>query len=292
MSTNGQRIRQTDPGDPDLCPVGDLHKVFSPPDMLAATQSGCRAATLRCEFCNFDAAKSVCDITDPIHSKRMHLESHIEQTWEMLRDQSARAAARAEQTMQSVRNIFDLSHDLGALMRHFLTTEEDRLQNHDLSSHSDWWQLPSNQRGKLLRDYWRNNLVPLEIPLVQESNRIFTSLERELEEPFLSAKKKRLFVTSSQDVGTSDEWHFLIPSKSYEVWALLCWRMKDYWLDDFVVPQKFYSQAFALAKKSAKKDERIPVKIMRDQGNRFFLSVAGSNFTAITDLRGNYEPLK
>jgi tryptophanyl-tRNA synthetase len=292
MSTNGQRIRQTDPGDPDLCPVGDLHKVFSPPDMLAATQSGCRAATLRCEFCKFDAAKSVCDITDPIHSKRMHLESHIEQTWEMLRDQSARAAARAEQTMQSVRNIFDLSHDLGALMRHFLTTEEDRLQNHDLSSHSDWWQLPSNQRGKLLRDYWRNNLVPLEIPLVQESNRIFTSLERELEEPFLSAKKKRLFVTSSQDVGTSDEWHFLIPSKSYEVWALLCWRMKDYWLDDFVVPQKFYSQAFALAKKSAKKDERIPVKIMRDQGNRFFLSVAGSNFTAITDLRGNYEPLK
>src|SRR5208337_1230728 len=107
----------------------------------------------------------------------------------------------------------------------------------------------------------------------------------------ISAKKKRLFVTSSQDVGCPDEWHFSIPAKSYEVWALLCWRKNDYWLDDFVIPQKFYSQAFARAKKSSKKDEKIQVKVLRDEGNRFFLSVAGSNYEPVTELRSNYEPL-
>jgi len=291
MSTNGQRIRQTDAGDPDLCPVGDLHKIFSTPEVTAEIQRGCRTATNRCEFCKIDASNSVCALTQPIHDRRMHLASQIEDTWEMLCDQADKAASRAEETMFQIRMLLDLSRDLGALKRHFLATEEDRLQNHDLSNHSDWWQLSSNQRGKLLRDYWHNNLLPLEIPLAQESNRVFTSLERELEEPFLSAKKKRLFVTSSRDVEKPDEWRFSIPAKSYEVWALLCWRKKDYWLDDFVIPQKFYSQAFAQAKKSLKKDEKIQVNVLRDEENRFFLSVAGSNYEPVTDLRSNYEPL-
>jgi len=59
-----------------------------------------------------------------------------------------------------------------------------------------------------------------------------------------------------------------------------------------VIPQKYYSQAFAHAKKSSKKDDKISVRIMRDEGNRFFLSIAGSNFTNVTELLSNYEPLQ
>ncbi|MGO9317934.1 MAG: tryptophan--tRNA ligase [Terracidiphilus sp.] len=292
MSTNGQRIRQTDPGDPDLCPVGDLHKVFSPPDMLAATQSGCRAATLRCEFCKFDAAKSVCDITDPIQSKRMQFESQIDQTWEMLRDQSTKAAIRAEQTMLSVRNIFDLSHDLGSIRRHFMASNEDLVKAHDLSQNSSWWNLPQDQRAKLLRDYWLSNLMPRDVQLSQESNRIFTSHDRELEEPFLSAKKKRIFVTTSRDVDVADKWNFEVPFRSYEVWTLLCWRNENKWLHDFIVPQKFFSQQFSLAKKSLKKDEKIQVIVTRVEGNHFHLRIAGQTSREIDELQSNYEPLK
>jgi tryptophanyl-tRNA synthetase len=304
MSTNGQRIRQTDPGDPDLCPVGDLHKVFSPPDMLAATQSGCRAATFRCEFCKFDAAKSVCEITDPIHSKRMQFESQIDQTWEMLRDQSAKAAARAEQTMLSVRNIFDLSHDLGSVRRHFMATNEDIIKAHDLSQHSAWWNLPQDQQAKLLRDYWKSNLLPRDIQLSQESNRVFTSLDRELEEPFISAKKKRVLVSAMTARQEASGWHFWIPPKSYEVWTLLCWH-GTYWLDDFVIPQKFYVQSFTQAKKKAK-DKPVHLHVWKygDKWNMEFVDLLvrteiGNAIVAqvmepidITALRSNYEPLK
>ena len=290
MSTNGQRIRQTDSGDPDLCPVGDLHKVFSAPDMIAATQSGCRTASLRCEFCKIDAANSVCVVIEPIHSKRIQLEGRIEETWEMLREQSQKAAARAEQTMVPVRNVFDLSRDLGSVRRYFGASADDLRNAHDLSPHSEWWQLPQVQRAKQLRDYWRNNLVPRDFPLSQESNRVFTSLDRELEEPFLSVKKKRVFVTTARDCDGPDTWLFEIPAKSYEVWTLLCWRKENYWLHDFMIPQRYFSQPFALAKKFVKKDEKTQV-IVQKENERFKLSIYGSEPVDITDLQSNYEPL-
>ena len=291
MSTGGQRTRQTDAGDPDLCPVGDLHKVFSTPEVIAETQNGCRTASMRCEQCKMEAARSVCAITAPIHNKRMELESRIDETWEMLRAQSAKAAVRAEQAMLAVRDVLDLSHDLGSTRRFFGATEADLHSAHDLTQLPDLLGLEQDEETKLLRDHWQNTIVPRDIPLRQESNRVFTSLNRELEEPFLSAKKKRVFVTTSKDAASPNEWHFDIPARSYEVWALLCWRQKDNWLEDLVIPQKYYSQAFAKAKKSLKKDEKIPVSIHSD-GDHFLLSIHGSEPVDIAELRSNYEPLR
>jgi hypothetical protein len=249
-------------------------------------------ATIPCEFCKIDAGRSVCAVTEPIHSRRVRLESDIDKTWEMLRAQSTKAEARAEQTMLSVRAAFDLSRDLGSVRRHFTSTEKERQPNRDLSGNSDWWKLDFPERSRRLRDYWKNNILPFDIPLSQESNRVFATPEREFEEPFLSQKKKRVFVTTSRDIEKSNEWRFEIPAKSYEVWVFLCWHNKSYWLDDFVVPQKYYAQTFAAAKKLVAKEGKIPVTVTRDKGNQFFLSVAGSSFTAVDELRGNYEPFQ
>jgi hypothetical protein len=133
-------------------------------------------------------------------------------------------------------------------------------------------------------------------------NRVFTSLERELEEPFLSTKKKRVFVTTARE--KEDGWHFRIPSKSYEVWTLLCWH-GDFWLDDFVIPQKFYAQSFAQAKKKAK-DKPIHLRVWKygDKWNMEFVDLLEREMVGnairvqamepidITELRSNYEPLK
>jgi tryptophanyl-tRNA synthetase len=293
MSTNGQRIRQTDPGEPDLCPVSDLHKVFSAPEIAARTQSGCRLASLSCYDCKSEAIKSVCAVTGPIYDRRMHLESNIKQTWEMLREQSVKAAARAEQTMLAVRDVFDLSHDLGPIGSRFGATDEDLHNAHDLSQHSDCWNLEDRTvRAQNLRNYWLNKIVPREVQLSQESNRVFATLDRELEEPFLSAKKKRVFVTTSRDTDEANKWTFEIPARSYEVWTLLCWRSENKWLHDFVIPQGIFSQQFALAKKSLKKDEKVLVTILRDEGNRFSLGIAGQAYREIDKLQSNYEPLK
>ncbi len=301
MATNGQRVRHTDPGEPNLCPVGDLHKVFSIPEVILATQSGCRAASLRCEMCKYEAIQSVCAVTEPIYEKRMKLERNIEQTWEMLRQQSAKAAARAEQTMIPVRNILDLSHDLGSVRRYFGASAEDLHKTRDLTQHSIWWNLPQDQQAKALRDYWKNNLVPRDISLTQESQRSFSSIQRELEEPFLSPKKKRVLVTTANQ--QADGWHFQIPPKSYEVWTLLCWH-QSFWLDDFILPQKVFALLFARVKKQTK-DKPIHLRVWK-HGEIWNLEFAdlnmreavGSRFVAptmapidITGLQGNYEPL-
>lgn len=291
MSTNGQRIRQTDPGDPDLCPVGSLHKVFSTPEIIASTQYGCRTATIRCEFCKVDAADSVCAITQPIHEKRMRLEGQIEKTWEMLRAQSAKAAARAEQTMLPVRTIFDVSHDLGSVRRYFVRPSDAGRDLRDLSKHADWWNLPDDQRAKQIRNYWQNNLLPREVHLVHESNRVFSTLDRELEEPLLTPHKKRVFVTTSRDIAQNDKWEFRVPARSYEVWILLCWHNKDKTLHDFPIPQKIFSFDFAFAKKSVGKNEKISVTVLRTEG-RFLLSIAGKTAKDITELQSNYDPLE
>jgi tryptophanyl-tRNA synthetase len=51
MVTDPARVRRNDPGDPDKCPVGDLHKVFSTPDTLAKVYDGCRTAGIGCIEC-------------------------------------------------------------------------------------------------------------------------------------------------------------------------------------------------------------------------------------------------
>jgi len=289
MSTNGQRIRQTDAGDPDLCPVSDLHKVFSSADILAETQQGCRQASLRCENCKHLAYQSVRNVIDPFHKKRMELESDIENTWEMLQASSARAAKRAEQTMIEVREVLHLSHELGAVKRYFGASAEDLHHAHDLKGKLEFSGacLDKAEQIKKIRDLWRTQLLPRESPL-SASNLVFTTLERELEEPLLSVKKKRVLATAAQE--QAGEWRFLIPAKSYEVWALLSLNEQS-WLDDFILPQKIFSQPFAMAKKSLKKDETIPVSLRKD-GERFLLSIHGSEPIDVTQLRGNYEPLK
>jgi len=136
-------------------------------------------------------------------------------------------------------------------------------------------------------------------PLTQEANRKFESLERELEEPALSLRGKRVFVDSNTivlsrngDSSTFDVWNFLIPPKSFEVWALLLGiDYQGFIVADFVIPQKVFSQPFAKAKKSLKKDEKIPVTVRKD-GDSFLLSIHGGEAVSITDLQNNYEPLQ
>ncbi len=51
MQTDPARARRTDPGDPDKCPVWDLHKVYSNADTQAWVQQGCRTAGIGCLDC-------------------------------------------------------------------------------------------------------------------------------------------------------------------------------------------------------------------------------------------------
>lgn len=107
MVTDPARIRRTDPGDPDKCPVGDLHKVFSTPETLAKVYDGCRSASIGCIECKGWAADALVQILNPIQERRARFtDSEVD---DILKDGSARAAERAEQTMVEVRTAMQLS---------------------------------------------------------------------------------------------------------------------------------------------------------------------------------------
>ena len=107
MVTDPARVRRTDKGDPDKCPVGDLHKVFSTPETLAKVYDGCRSAGIGCIECKGWAADALVQILGPIQERRAKLsEPEVKQ---ILRAGSNRACARAGETMQQVHAAMQLA---------------------------------------------------------------------------------------------------------------------------------------------------------------------------------------
>jgi tryptophanyl-tRNA synthetase len=100
MVTDPARIRRSDPGEPDKCPVGDLHKVFSTPETMARVYEGCRTAGIGCIECKGWAADALVQILNPIQERRATFTEP--RVLEILKDGSTRAGARAEKTMREV----------------------------------------------------------------------------------------------------------------------------------------------------------------------------------------------
>jgi len=107
MVTDPARIRRTDPGDPDKCPVGDLHKVFSTAETLGKVYEGCRSAGIGCIECKGWAADALVQLLAPIQERRAGFTEA--QVAEILEDGSNRARVRAEQTMVEVRSAMQMS---------------------------------------------------------------------------------------------------------------------------------------------------------------------------------------
>ena len=107
MVTDPARVRRTDPGDPDKCPVGDLHKVFSSRDTLEKVYSGCRTAGIGCIECKGWAADALVQILNPIQERRARVtDTELD---DILHDGDARARDRAEKTMAEVRASMQLA---------------------------------------------------------------------------------------------------------------------------------------------------------------------------------------
>jgi len=109
MVTDPARIRRKDPGNPDKCPVGDLHKIFSSQETLAKVYDGCTTAGIGCLECKGWAADAIVRHLAPIQERRTHFEQNPALVTDILHDGSRRAAARAEQTMQDVRTAMGLA---------------------------------------------------------------------------------------------------------------------------------------------------------------------------------------
>jgi tryptophanyl-tRNA synthetase len=108
MVTDPARIRRTDVGNPDICPVFDLHKVFSTEETQLKVREGCTTAGIGCIECKGWLADSIVREIAPIQERRRALEADPGQVDAILWDGSARARHRAIQTLQHVRQAIGL----------------------------------------------------------------------------------------------------------------------------------------------------------------------------------------
>ena len=111
MVTDPARVRRTDPGDPDKCPVGDLHKIFSSQETMAKVYEGCRTAGIGCIECKGWAADSLWNVLGPMQERRRKYEADPRLAWDILEEGSRKARGVAEATMVEARDAANLSHE-------------------------------------------------------------------------------------------------------------------------------------------------------------------------------------
>ncbi len=103
MMTDPARERRKDPGDPDKCPVWDIHKVFNKDmDEMTSINKGCRTAGIGCVECKKALYSHLMEVLEPIQKRRRSFESKEDGILEVLRKGSQNAISVAEVTIHEV----------------------------------------------------------------------------------------------------------------------------------------------------------------------------------------------
>lgn len=102
MVTDPARKRRSDPGNPDVCPVFDLHKVFSAAATIDRVNAECRTATIGCIDCKGLLADGVVTRLRPIWERRTALEQDHAAVERTIKAGAEKARAVAGQTLDAV----------------------------------------------------------------------------------------------------------------------------------------------------------------------------------------------
>jgi tryptophanyl-tRNA synthetase len=105
MMTDPARKRRTDPGNPDVCPVYDWHKLFSSeePGRLEWVRQGCTTAGIGCIECKDAMATNLIKWITPVRERRVRWENDSKGVLEIIDEGSKKARAVAQGTMERVR---------------------------------------------------------------------------------------------------------------------------------------------------------------------------------------------
>jgi len=104
MVTDPARVRRTDPGDPEKCPVYELHNFFTPEKRKEEVAHGCRTAGIGCIDCKKVLYEELEKVLDPLREKRIELDRQPDLVKHILSDGNDRARKEAESTMAEVRD--------------------------------------------------------------------------------------------------------------------------------------------------------------------------------------------
>ena len=110
MMTDPARVRRSDPGDPDKCPVWDLHKVYSDDRTQAWVQQGCRTAGIGCLDCKKPVIESVLKQLSGFRERAREYEENPDLLRTIISDGCERAREAARATMEEVREAVRLDY--------------------------------------------------------------------------------------------------------------------------------------------------------------------------------------
>lgn len=108
MMTDPARKRRSDPGNPEVCPVFDFHKIFSSQETIAVADHGCRTAGIGCIECKQMMSTHLLQEMRPILDKRRELEERPQEVLAVFEAGSKKAQHTAQATMAEVREAMRL----------------------------------------------------------------------------------------------------------------------------------------------------------------------------------------
>ena len=110
MPTDPARIKLSDPGDPNKCPVWQMHQIYSPQDTLDWVVEGCTKAKIGCIECKGPVIDSVISELGPMQERIAKYQSNPNLIQEIIFDGSERARSVAKNTLEEVRDAMGITY--------------------------------------------------------------------------------------------------------------------------------------------------------------------------------------
>ena len=110
MPTDPARVRRTDPGEPDKCPVWNLHQVYSDDDLKEWVMDGCTSAKIGCLDCKKPLIDAVLKEQGPIRERAVEYEQDTETVRGIIADGCEAARDVARETLEEVRDAMGLDY--------------------------------------------------------------------------------------------------------------------------------------------------------------------------------------
>jgi len=110
MPTDPARVRRTDPGNPDICPVWQLHEVYSGAEVRDWVRSGCTSAGIGCLDCKQPIIDSILAELEPLQARAREFEQNPGRVRTILNEGTAAAREVARETLEEVRRVMGLGY--------------------------------------------------------------------------------------------------------------------------------------------------------------------------------------
>jgi len=108
MPTDPARVRRTDPGDPEKCPVWQFHQIYSNEEVCQWVQEGCRTAGIGCLECKQPVIEGIQAELKPIQERALRYTEEPDTVRSLISEGCERARAAARETMEEVRQAMGL----------------------------------------------------------------------------------------------------------------------------------------------------------------------------------------